>query len=260
MALLESKAESLPDARTLQNRAKSRTYYSRNREQILANLAEKYRRSKKPGDAPKQRTSERKSAHARNSAQSYQRSSADTHDGSTTKPVRDKAQKDGLACPPLQSMSVQSNSGNLQFWLRRGKTLKGRLATLLDRRIRTDLNTGMCDLNNVEAYDCLKAQYIERVYREFRFLFKHDGTYNHNEDSVFEPRVEEMEELSIHATHCADAILNIEGYSENYKRIDSLAAEVTTVGGWIAELEIEVMNDPKDLIRLHREHKLMYQM
>ncbi len=157
-------------------------------------------------------------------------------------------------------MSVQSNSGNLQFWLRRGKTLKGRLATFLDRRIRTDLNTGARDLNDVEAYDCLKAQYIERVYREFRFLFKRDGTYNDNEDSVFEPRVEEMEALSTHATRCADAILNIEGYSENYKRVDSLAAEVTTVGGWIAELEIEVMSDPKELIRLHRERKLMYQM
>ncbi|KAK0193494.1 hypothetical protein F5146DRAFT_998078 [Armillaria mellea] len=128
------------------------------------------------------------------------------------------------------------------------------------RQIWTDLNTGTCDLNNVKAYDCLKAQYIEHVYQEFCFLFKCDGTYNDNEDSVFEPHMEEMEELSIHATHCVDAILNIEGYSENYKRVDSLAAEVTMVGGWIMELEIEVMNDPKDLIRLHHECKLMYQM
>ncbi len=134
------------------------------------------------------------------------------------------------------------------------------MATLLNRQIPAERNTGMRDLNDVQSYDCPKAQYVERVYREFHFLFGRDGTYNNNKDSVFEPRVDEMEVLSTHASCCTDAILNIDGYGANYLKADGLAAEVTTVGGWIAELEIEAMNDPQELIRLHCERQLMYQL
>ncbi len=69
-----------------------------------------------------------------------------------------------------------------------------------------------------------------------------------------------MDALSTHVTCCADAILNIDGYGPNYLKADGLAAEVTTVGGWIAELEIEAMNDPKELVKLHCKRQLMYQM
>ncbi len=97
----------------------------------------------------------------------------------------------------------------------------------------------MQDLNDVQSYDCPKAQYVEHV---------------------FEPCVEEMDVLSTHATRCTDAILNIDGYSANYLKADGLVAEVTTVGGWIAELEIEAINDPTELIKLHCKRQLMYQL
>ncbi len=176
-----------------------------------------------------------------------------------SQPLLKKRAEDPAACQQDSAMG-HPNSGNLPFWLRRSSTLEGRLMTFLNRRIPAERNTGTRDLNDVQSYDCPKAQYVERVYREFRFLFLRDGTYKDNKDSVFEPRVEEMDALSTHTTRCADAILNIDGYGPNYLKADGLAAEVTTVGGWIAELEIEAMNDPKELVKLHRERQLMYQM
>ncbi|PBK84924.1 hypothetical protein ARMGADRAFT_1036845 [Armillaria gallica] len=277
---------------TLQNQAKSRTYYSRNRERILASLAEKYQGTKKlyvipklyevlsdgletRERMPKKRTDKQKRAHACNSVQSYQKNhevilewrrlarlatqSADSNKSTVSQPLRKKTPKEPPTCPQ-ESVAVRPDSGNLSFWLRHSNTLEGRLATLLNRRIPAERNTGTQDLNDVQSYDCPKAQYVEHVYQEFHFLFRRDGTYDDGQDSVFEPRVEEMDALSTHAMHWADAILNIDGYGANYLKADGLAAEVTMVGGWIAELEIETINDPTELIKLHRKHQLMYQL
>ncbi|KAK0435921.1 uncharacterized protein EV420DRAFT_1487802 [Desarmillaria tabescens] len=186
--------------------------------------------------------------------------SADSNNKSTMpQPLHKKHLKDPPACQQ-ESMTVHPRSGNLPFWLHHSSTLEGWLVTLLNRQILAERNTGMWDLNNVQSYDCPKAQYVECVYQEFCFLFSWDRTYNNNEDSVFKPRVDEMEVLSTHTMHCAETILNIDGYGVNYQKADSLVAEVTTVGGWITELEIEVMNDPKELIKLHCTCQLMYQM
>ncbi|PBK86403.1 hypothetical protein ARMGADRAFT_1086578 [Armillaria gallica] len=224
MVSLQTVHNTLPDARTLQNQAKSHTYYSRNRKRILVSLAEKYQTTKKLERALKKCTDEQKRAHARNSAQSYQKNrevilerrrlarlatrSADSNESTVSQPLRKKTPKEPPTCPQ----------------------------------------------------ESVVAQYVERVYREFRFLFRRDGTYDDGQDSVFEPRVEEMDALSTHAMRCVDAILNIDGYGANYLKADGLAAEVTTVGGWIVELEIETINDPTELIKLHRKRQLMYQL
>ncbi|KAK0433279.1 hypothetical protein EV421DRAFT_1741725 [Armillaria borealis] len=249
-----------------------------NWEQILAGLAEKYQGTKQLLNTsrrlPKARTDEQKCVHARHSTQSYQKNrevilewhhvvrlakATDSNESTVPEPLLKKHAEDPAACWQ-DSMTVHSNPGNLPFWLRRSSTLEGRLATLLNRRIPAERNTGMWDLNDIQLYDCPKAQYVECIYREFCFLFHRDGTYNDNKDSVFEPRVEEMDALSTHVTRCVDAILNIDGYGPNYLKADGLAAEVTMVGGWMAELEIEAMNDPEELVKLHHERQLMYQM
>ncbi len=155
---------------------------------------------------------------------------ADSNKSTVPQPLLKKQAEDPAACQQ-DSATGHPNSGNLPFWLRRSSTLEGRLMTFLNRRILAERNTGTGDLNDVQSYDCPKAQYVEHIYQEFLFLFLQDGTYNDNKDSVFEPHVEEMDTLSTHTTRCADAILNIDGYGPNYLKADGLAAEVTTVGG-----------------------------
>ncbi|PBL01529.1 hypothetical protein ARMGADRAFT_1023000 [Armillaria gallica] len=264
MASTKTMDKTLPDTRTLQNQVKCHAYYSRNREQILAGLAEKYQGTKQLLNTskclPKVRMDEQKRVHARHSTQSYQKNcevilewcrvarlsmAADSNKSTMSQPLLKKQVEDPAACWQ-DSATGHPNSGNLPFWLHRSSTLEGQLTTFLNRQILAERNTGMQDLNDIQSYDCPKAQYVKCVYQEFRFLFLQDGTYKDNKDSVFEPCVEEMDALSTHMMRCTDAILNIDGYGPNYLKANGLAAEVTTVGGWIAELEIEAMNDPKE--------------
>ncbi|KAK0245024.1 hypothetical protein EDD85DRAFT_782996 [Armillaria nabsnona] len=239
MATPKTIDETLPDTRTLQNQAKSYAYYSRNQERILASLAEKYQETKKLYVTLKALQMHRVTK------MRLVRSANSSNESTMPQPLPKKCVKDPLACWQ-ESVTVHLNSGNLPFWLCRSSTLEGWLATLLNRQIMAERNTGMWDLNDAQLYDCPKAQYVECVYWEFHFLFGQDRTYNDNNDSIFKPCVDEMEVLSTHTMHCADTILNIDGCSVNYLKADALAAEVTTVGGWITELEIEVMNDPQE--------------
>ncbi|KAK0228947.1 hypothetical protein IW262DRAFT_1293626 [Armillaria fumosa] len=233
----ENVSETGPDAQTLQNRAKSRAYYQSRLLNIIRGIdCHPHLRHR---DAILEQRRSRKVA-------------------SSSQPIPTSTDKQS-SDPDQASINVKTGSSNLQFWLRRTGRLEQRFESLLGRRMCSEIKEDNRDLNEVTAYDCSKAQYIEHIYREFRFMFQRDGTYDDNHDSVFEARVDEMDTLNNEVACCTDAILNLDGYGAHYEKANTLAAAVTTVGGWVAELEIEAMSDPRGLIKLHRSRKLMYQ-
>ncbi|KAK0224037.1 hypothetical protein IW262DRAFT_1295697 [Armillaria fumosa] len=121
--------------------------------------------------------------------------------------------------------------------LRRTGRLEQQFESLLGRRMHSEIKEDNHDLNEVTAYDCSKAQYVECIYREFCFMFRRDGIYDNNHDSVFKAQVDEMDTLNNEVACCTDAILNLDGYGAHYEKANTLAVAVTTVGGWVADDE-----------------------
>ncbi|PBK59172.1 hypothetical protein ARMSODRAFT_1027669 [Armillaria solidipes] len=257
-----------PDARVLQNRSKSQSYYWRHRETILRNRATRYAEKKQNGSPIRKtriRSDNERAAQAQRSRESYHRNrdailkrrqgqrrvnqeSASTPEGnpSSTDGVISSIAAVTTTSSPKEK-EKQSDKTSLAFW------------GLLDRALPPEVILSDRQLEALQRITDPVVQYIERLYLRFRFLFRRDEAYHEEDSLIFQDRAEEMEALLTQINRCSDAILNIIGYGKEYERVNSLAAQALTISGWVSELEIEALDDPNGLIRAHRNKRLMYQ-
>ena len=99
------------------------------------------------------------------------------------------------------------------------------------------------------------SMFIEKLYRMYEMRLLEDA----NDLSMLEDAISQLEGLSTSVTQYGDEMLQNEGYSIEYTRLDNIGREVRQVIRMLQEVLCEGLTEPLGLLIAHRNRSLSYQ-
>ncbi|KAK0499305.1 hypothetical protein EDD18DRAFT_1349472 [Armillaria luteobubalina] len=101
--------------------------------------------------------------------------------------------------------------------------------------------------------------YVEGLFITFHQLVIHKGGFDDQSSALFHPRTSELDHIATKFHRCQLSIVHCRGDERHVSHIQAVVEEVDRLYGWVLELEMEAMEDPKGLLFKHCQAMLMYQ-